>query len=190
MSNSPPDGWLRSLLRPSPTRSILSLVAIGIVLGVGGLLAFDATMHATSTEAFCTSCHEMSANPLVQVEKTNHFQNASGVHASCSDCHLPKEFLPKMVRKVEAAREVWGHFTGIIDTPEKYAAHAPAMKEREINRLRANDSQECRNCHDTERMMLALQSTRAQKFHQKMLSGERTCIDCHSGIAHPDNSGG
>jgi cytochrome c-type protein NapC len=62
------------------------------------------------------------------------------------------------------------------------------MKEREINRLKANDSQECRNCHDAERMVLALQSTRAQKFHKKMLSGERTCIDCHSGIAHPDNS--
>ena len=188
MSDSSPGGWLRSLLRPSPTRSILSLLVVGVVLGVGAVLAFDATMHATSTDAFCTSCHEMSDNPLVQVEKTQHFQNAIGVHAGCSDCHLPKEFLPKMVRKVEASREVWGHFTGIIDTPEKYAAHAPAMKEREINRLKANDSQECRNCHDTERMVFELQSTRAQKFHKKMLSGERTCIDCHSGIAHPENT--
>jgi cytochrome c-type protein NapC len=189
MIDSSSNGWFRKLLRPSPTRSVLALVVIGIILGIGGLLAFDATMHATSTEAFCTSCHEMHDNPLVQLEKTNHFQNASGVTASCSDCHLPHEFIPKMIRKVEAAREVWGHMTGIIDTPEKYAAHAPAMKEREINRLKANDSQECRNCHDAQKMLLAVQSSKAQRFHKKLLSGKATCIDCHAGIAHPENSG-
>ena len=166
----------------------LGLVVIGILIGIGGLFAFDATMHATSTDAFCTSCHEMADSPLAQLEKTHHYQNASGVTASCADCHVPKEFLPKMVRKVEAAREVWGHFTGIIDTPEKYAAHAPAMKEREIARLRANDSQECRNCHDAQRMLLAVQTTRAQRFHRNLMDGKRTCIDCHAGIAHPDNS--
>ena len=99
------------------------------------MISFDVVLHATSTEKFCTSCHEMAENPLVQAEKTLHFQNASGVHASCSDCHVPKEFVPKMIRKVEAAREVWGTLTGIIDTPEKYAAHAPAMKQRELDRL-------------------------------------------------------
>lgn len=179
---------MRALLRPSAKRSVLSLVVIGIVLGVGGLLAFDATMHATSTEKFCVSCHEMADNSLRQLEQTSHYHNTAGVAASCSDCHLPREFLPKMVRKVEAAREVWGHFTGIIDTPEKYAAHAPAMKAREIKRLEANDSQECRNCHDQERMLLAEQSPRAQKFHKKLISGASTCIDCHAGIAHPENS--
>lgn len=189
MNNLSSNGWLKRLLRPSPTRSILSLLVIGIIIGVGGLLAFDTTMKATSTEAFCTSCHEMADNSLVQLEKTSHFKNASGVAASCSDCHVPHEFLPKMVRKVEAAREVWGTITGVIDTPEKYAAHAPQMKQREINRLKANDSQECRNCHNADRMLLAVQSTRAQKFHKRMLDGNRTCIDCHAGIAHPDNSG-
>ena len=188
MNDSSSNGWFRNLLRPSPKRAVLTLVFTGIILGVGGLLAFDATMHATSTETFCTSCHEMSENALAQFEKTSHYTNASGVSASCSDCHIPHEFLPKMVRKVEAAREVWGHFTGIIDTPEKYAAHAPALKEREIARLEANDSQECRNCHDADRMLLAVQSARAQKFHKKLQNGKSTCIDCHAGIAHPDNS--
>lgn len=188
MSDSTSGGWLKSLLRPSPTRSILALVVIGVVVGIGGLLAFDATLHATSTDAFCTSCHEMEI-PLAQLEKTNHYQNASGVTAGCSDCHVPREFLPKMVRKVEAAREVWGTITGVIDTPEKYAAHAAAMKEREINRLKANDSQECRNCHDAERMLLAVQGKMAQRMHRKMLSNDKTCIDCHTGIAHPENSG-
>jgi cytochrome c-type protein NapC len=180
---------LRALLRPSPKYSVLALVAIGLVLGVAGVLAFNATMHATSSEAFCTSCHEMTNNPYAQLQETSHFSNPSGVHASCSDCHVPKEFLPKMVRKIQASREVWGHLTGVIDTPEKYAAHAPVMKAREIARLTANDSQECRNCHSAERMLPSSQSARARKYHLAMEEQGRTCIECHSGIAHPHQAG-
>ena len=160
----------------------------GIVLGVIGLLTFDWTMHATSTDAFCTSCHEM-AIPLAQLQKTSHFNNRTGAAATCADCHVPQAFVPKMVRKVEAAREVWGHFTGIIDTPEKYAAHTPAMKAREIARLKANDSRECRDCHSAERMLSVIQTSKAQRFHRALTKNRKTCIDCHAGIAHPDNSG-
>ena len=181
--------WLKSLLQPSPTRSVLSLLAVGLVIGVAGLLTFDATMHATSTEEFCTSCHEMEINPFAQVKKTAHHSNKAGIAATCSDCHVPKEFVPKMIRKIEASREVWGTLMGIIDTPEKYRAHAPKMKAREIARLQANDSQECRNCHQTDRMLLAAQTAKEQEYHQAMLSNGKTCIDCHSGIAHPENSG-
>ena len=171
-------------------RSWLITGGAGIVLGIVGLLAFDYTMYATSTDEFCTSCHSMRDNSLAQLQTTVHFSNSSGISATCSDCHLPKEFVPKMVRKVEAAREVWGHWTGIIDTPEKYAAHAPAMKAREIARLKANASQECRNCHDSERMMLVAQSVKAQNYHRAMDRQGKTCIDCHAGLAHPDNMPG
>lgn len=179
--------WMQGLLSPS-SHSVLSLLAVGVVLGIAGVIAFDTTMHATNTEEFCTSCHEMEANPFAQVQKTSHFSNATGVHASCSDCHVPHEFIPKMVRKVEASREVWGNLMGIIDTPEKYVAHAPKMKQREIARLRANDSQECRNCHNTQRWELSLQSARAQEYHAAKHLNNKTCIDCHIGIAHPENT--
>ena len=179
----------KALLRPSPTRSVLALVSIGILIGATGLLAFDGVMHATSTDAFCTSCHEMDS-PHAQLRNSSHFSNADGISATCSSCHVPQEFVPKMVRKIEAAREVWGSITGIIDTPEKYAAHAPIMKQREINRLLANDSQECRNCHNEERMLITLQSPKAREYHQGMSQNGKTCISCHAGIAHPEYSEG
>tara|TARA_R110000850_G_scaffold126199_1_gene245044 strand:+ start:442 stop:1002 length:561 start_codon:yes stop_codon:yes gene_type:complete len=186
MNNTPRKRWLDKLRRPSTRYSVLTLLAVGVVVGVFGILAFDTTMHATSTEEFCTSCHEMEI-PYAQLQTAPHFSNRTGVSATCSDCHLPKEFVPKMIRKAEAAREVWGSITGIIDTPEKYAAHLPAMKAREIARLQANDSQECRNCHDMERMKPELQSKMAQRFHQPSRMKDKTCIDCHAGIAHPES---
>lgn len=159
----------------------------GVILGIIAMVGFDATMHATSTDEFCTSCHEMQI-PLESLKTTAHFSNRSGVTAGCADCHLPHDFIPKMVRKVEAAREVYGHFTGIIDTPEKYAAHRPQMQARELQRLRANDSAECRYCHDIARMDLTIQSSHAAKQHSKISDTGKTCIDCHSGIAHPQES--
>ena len=119
MGESKLKSWFKGLLRPSTRYSVLSLLVIGLVLGVGGLLAFDATMHATSTEAFCTSCHEMADNPYDQLQRTTHYTNPSGVAATCSDCHVPQQFVPKMVAKIMAAKDVYHEIAGTIDTPEK-----------------------------------------------------------------------
>jgi cytochrome c-type protein NapC len=51
--------------------------------------------------------------------------------------------------------------------------------------MKANDSLECRNCHKYESMDFTRQSVRAQQMHTTYLANkEKTCIDCHKGIAH------
>ena len=77
--------WIKKLRSPSATRSVLFLTGTGIVIGVAGMIAFDATMHATNTEEFCISCHEMEDNAFAQLKKTSQYHNAAGVSASCSD---------------------------------------------------------------------------------------------------------
>ena len=56
---------------------------------------------------------------------------------------------------------------------------------------KANDSKECRNCHNVDRMNFNDQRSVAARMHQKMKTEGKTCIDCHKGIAHqlPDMSG-
>ncbi len=176
--------WVNQFFKPSLRWSMAALVGIGLLLGLMLSISFDLSLKATNSETFCLSCHEMRENPYRMLASTSHFQNRSGVRPTCSDCHVPKAFVPKMVRKIEAAREVWGHLLGVIDTPEKYAQYAPVMKAREIARLQANDSQECRDCHDTGQMRFALQTAKAQEFHLAMQKNGKTCIDCHAGIAH------
>ena len=59
------------------------------------------------------------------------------------------------------------------------------MAQREWARFKANDSLECRNGHNFEFMHFTLQSKRAADHHERYLtSKEKTCIDCHKGIAH------
>jgi cytochrome c-type protein NapC len=50
--------------------------------------------------------------------------------------------------------------------------------------MRASDSEPCRRCHDVERMDFSLQSAKAQQYHQAIEHQNKTCIDCHQGIAH------
>ena len=93
---------------------------------------------------------------------------------------------------MQASKEVFAFMVGTINTPEKFEARRGHLAAREWARLKANDSLECRNCHDFEYMDFTWQSGRAAQQHSTALaSGEKTCIDCHKGIAHqlPDMAG-
>ncbi|TVP59332.1 MAG: cytochrome C, partial [Halomonadaceae bacterium] len=116
---------------------------------------------------------------------TIHYDNRSGVRATCSYCHVPHGWTHKVARKMEASKEVWGWLFGSINTPEKYEGKRRELAEREWSRLKANDSLECRNCHEFEYMDLTQQGPRAAREHANYLAtGKATCIDCHKGIAH------
>ena len=58
------------------------------------------------------------------------------------------------------------------------------LAENEWRRMKANNSQECRNCHNFEYFDYAAQGSRSANMHQTGLNEGKTCIDCHKGIAH------
>ena len=185
--------WWASLRQAYPHRRPITLAVLTLLfcLVVGGALigAGAATLHLTGTEQFCISCHELRDNAYAEFKDTIHDKNRTGVRAECADCHLPREFVPMMIRKVEAAREVWGHLNGYIDTKEKYEKARHAMAVREWTRMKKNDSQECRNCHTPEAMDPEKQSETARARHAKAKAEKTTCIDCHFGIAHTEPDG-
>ncbi|MET4694528.1 NapC/NirT family cytochrome c [Endozoicomonas lisbonensis] len=172
-----------TLLRsPSGKISMGVLLAFGFAAALVFQGTYTAVMDYTNSMEFCVSCHTDDAYPEYQA--TAHYSNASGVQADCASCHMPADFGPAMLRKVQASKEVWAHLTGKVDTPEKFNAHRRAMAEREWDRMMANDSQECRACHTESAMDLSLQSRVAQKAHTMAQENGETCIQCHKGIAH------
>jgi cytochrome c-type protein NapC len=154
------------------------------VLGIVFWGGFNWALEMTNTEQFCVSCHEMKENVFKEYQHTVHYSNRSGVRATCPDCHVPKEWGPKIVRKIQASNEVFHKVLGTIDTPEKFQAKRHRLAENEWARMRANNSQECRNCHNFEYMDLTEQGRRAAKNHPVAFVEGKTCIDCHKGIAH------
>ncbi len=178
--------------RPSTHYSLGFLTIGGFVMGIVFWGGFNTAMEFTNTEQFCTGCHEMRDNVFVELQRTIHYSNRSGVRAICSDCHVPHDWTDKIARKMQASKEVWGTLFGTIDTREKFQAKRRELAEHEWARLVANDSLECRNCHNFDFMDFTRQSKRASQQHSTALAtGEKTCIDCHKGIAHtlPDMRG-
>ncbi|MGE5489866.1 MAG: NapC/NirT family cytochrome c [Actinomycetota bacterium] len=170
---------------------LLEVEALALML-VGGLLfaGGKVTLDHTNTIEFCISCHEMKDNNFEEYSHTIHARNRTGVKAVCSDCHVPHEFADTLVRKVKAANDVFHHFMGTIDTPEKFEERRLELAKRVWLRMKETDSRECRHCHDTEAMDPEKQGRTARKQHQKIGADGKTCIDCHFGIAHKEPAGG
>ena len=158
----------------------LFFIILGIILWGG----FNTVLELTNTEKFCISCHEMEDNVYEEYKTTIHYANRSGVRATCPDCHVPKEWIYKMKRKIQASNEIYHKILGTINTREKFLDKRAKLAQNEWKRMKASDSRECRNCHDFESMSIAYQQPRARKQHQFALQNGNTCIDCHKGIAH------
>ncbi len=179
-------GWWAALRSPSARYSLLTLLGGGFVAGIIFWGGFNTAMEATNTLEFCLSCHEMKNTVYQEYKTTIHASNRTGVRAVCSDCHVPKDWIHKMQRKIQASGEVWGKLTGSIDTKEKFEAKRLELAQHEWARMKNSDSRECRNCHSYEGMNMEVQDKMAKKKHtQAAESGsDKTCIDCHKGIAH------
>lgn len=170
----------RKVLFGATLGSAVIFMIIGVMLWGG----FNWGMEVTNTEKFCISCHEMEDNVYAEYSGTAHDANRSGVKASCPDCHVPKPWIHKIVRKIKASNEVYHKLLGTVDSPEKFNEHRLTMARRVWGAMKTTDSRECRNCHDWETMNPEKQKPRARKQHIFAMENGNTCIDCHKGIAH------
>lgn len=173
--------------QPSSRYAIGTLLVVG---GVGGMIfwgGFNTFMEYTNTLEFCISCHEMRGAVYEEYKQTVHYRNTSGVRAICSDCHVPKDWVHKFGRKIQATfKELPHKILGTIDTPEKFEAKRLELAEDVWAAMKATDSRECRNCHDLAVMTLDTQKRRARVQHEDAKKSGKTCSDCHQGIAHKD----
>ncbi len=173
--------WLK---KPSARYAVGALLGIGFIGGVVFWGGFNTALEATNKEAFCISCHEMQENVYKEYQNTIHYSNRSGVRATCPDCHVPKDWTHKMIRKVQASNEIFHKILGTIDTPEKFETKRLELAHHVWKKMKETDSRECRNCHDEDAMDFLEQRRRSVKQHIKGFDENKTCIDCHKGIAH------
>lgn len=174
----------RAIRSPAPTISLGTLLVLGTALGVVSWGGFNWGMELTNTETFCISCHEMEQNVYREYKDTVHYNNRTGVRATCPDCHVPKEWIHKVLRKIYATNELYHHVIGTISTREEFEAKRLQLASDVWRAMKSTDSRECRNCHDFDSMDISVQEIRARKRHLSAQEEGQTCIDCHKGVAH------
>lgn len=170
----------RKVLLGTTLGAALFFMIIGVIFWGG----FNTAMEVTNSLEFCISCHEMEENVYQEYKKTIHYTNRSGVRATCSDCHVPRPWVHKVVRKIQASNEVFHKILGTIDTPEKFNNKRLSLARNVWKAMKSTDSRECRNCHNFDSMNPADQKKRSRKQHATAMEEGNTCIDCHKGIAH------
>jgi len=176
---------MKKILSSTTPKAAIFFMFVGIIFWGG----FNTTMEATNSLSFCISCHEMNDNVYQEYKTTIHYKNRSGIRATCSDCHVPRSWIHKFVRKIQASNEVYHTITGTIDTPEKFKSKRLELASHVWKSMKETDSRECRNCHSFAYMETSKQQSRSGLVHKYSQYRQKTCIDCHKGIAHklPDS---
>ncbi len=165
-------------------KKLFMVFLLGVMIGAVLLIGSLAAINYTNQTEFCISCHEMEQTVYKEFLKSPHYSNPSGVTAGCADCHVPREWGPKLVRKIRATAELYHKLVGTISTQEKFEGKRLELAERVWEGMEQNDSRECRHCHNQQRMDFHKQTRRAQEKMELALKEGKTCIECHKGIAH------
>ncbi len=168
------------IISKRPIAGLLAAVIVGMALWGG----FNWSLEVTNTETFCISCHEMEAFVYQEYKASSHYTNRTGVRASCPDCHVPREWVHKVSRKVLATNELYHWLIGSIDSRDKFEARRSQLARTVWQDMAASDSRECRNCHGIDYMAETRQGAGARRMHDAAENWQMTCIDCHKGIAH------
>jgi trimethylamine-N-oxide reductase (cytochrome c), cytochrome c-type subunit TorC len=161
----------------------VSLFLVGLLCGLGAWGSYEGVTSLVTTNAFCTSCHEMQV-VADGYHQSVYFMNPVGVRADCADCHVPKPFIARVVHMILANRDVVGHVLGVIDTPAKFEAQRLDMAKRVWAEMTDNGSVGCRGCHSFEAMDFSRQPVAASTAMHVAMPPGTSCITCHRGIAH------
>jgi nitrate/TMAO reductase-like tetraheme cytochrome c subunit len=164
---------------------ILVVLVIGGLAGAGALIASLEVNRATSTDAFCTSCHSMTF-----VGNDPHFLNSAhrtnneAVRPSCGDCHIPKTnwFVETWAHVSSGTHDVIAEYSHNFSDPKIWEARRVELAHHVRTEMRAQDSVTCRSCHDAS--AIRPKSQRGQAAHALMREGRMTCIDCHFNLVH------
>ena len=165
--------------------AIVALLLGGAAVGAVVIVASTFVNRATSTEAFCASCHSMAnvaADP--HYLQSAHRTNAAGVLASCADCHVPANnwFVETYSHVVDGIRDGFAEYTNHFDDPAVWTARLPVLAQRVRDEMKREDSSTCRKCHGAAQIRPASQA--GQSAHAMLAGGNVTCIDCHANVVH------
>ena len=162
---------------------VLFFALFGFV--IFAVASFQVVMTATNQNEFCFSCHIGMDTIVEEYQDSPHFQkNEHGeVKATCADCHVPHDLIPKIIVKTKASADIWYMITGKINM-ENFEDERPRMAQHVWDGMLEDDSKNCRTCHEMPWLLSEERPQRARLNHKRIESHGETCIDCHYGIAH------
>ncbi len=157
-------------------------LALGVFVAACGITGY--ALHATSSTAFCMSCHEMKPY-LKELQSSSHARDKAGKDIGCSQCHIPQGFGPRFlaVKVYSGVKDVAVHFW---ENPELLNRVQSQQTAR-----RFVDDANCLACHQdlyTNGKGSAPVSDYGRLAHDAYLgkngNTKQNCAGCHINLAH------
>jgi nitrate/TMAO reductase-like tetraheme cytochrome c subunit len=177
-------------------RVIKWILLWGTIFGLSGVALVAVTNKAviwSSSDAFCGAfCHSMTP-AAAGYHRGPHFINASGVRASCGECHIPydsshataTQYVKLLFFKADrGAKDFWYEYRRAIATQEEWDRRRPQLRSEFESYLQAHNYITCRGCHSLE----AFGGPRSQMqalIHKGLIQANALdCFQCHQNIGH------
>jgi nitrate/TMAO reductase-like tetraheme cytochrome c subunit len=179
---------LRWLFSPSARWSVFALVVAGLIICAASVIGTQVALAVTGTDEFCgNTCHSHEKFVYPEHKLSPHYANRTGVRAMCVDCHVPHGYPEKLFYKARVGMlDAYAELRGTISTQAKFDQERWRLANIVWEEMRADNSANCRTCHNPQAMDSKKQSEDAVKQHKKFAAGKATCIDCHTGVAHKE----
>ena len=164
-------------------RIAIGLIAVGIAIGIIGMLGAERADQHFSSNEFCISCHSMEKNAFSEFKQSRHGTTATGVSPTCAHCHLSAGLVPVWIDHVFGTKDLIVELTRDFSQQSVYDDAVPAMADTVRMRMLAEGSRNCQKCHS----MSGIQPTRSrgQAQHKQALNkGNANCIACHYNLVH------
>ncbi len=161
-------------------KRFLFLVAIGFVIGVVATIYFQKVIEITSTPESCEICH---IHPHVSEswKLSVHYDNRSGIHVGCVDCHLPPKGHGFLKEKVKAAsKDLYGYvFKDSVD----FNWEAKSTIEQAEHFV---FKESCIDCHQNLFPLSLTKDGQDAHLYYSQNEEELRCINCHLNVGHFD----
>ncbi len=167
------------------TRHVLFALLIGGFSGIFFILMLIEFDHFTSSEEFCTSCHSMEL-AAVPYRNSVHYNSASGVRASCGDCHVSEGVVTAtwdhFIGGKDLVKQIKGSLFGPdYDDPVIQALHLPEAAFSAREWFIKRDSATCKRCHNKQAILGSRLGTEA--IHKEDAKN-KSCVECHINLVH------
>ena len=167
------------------TRHVLFALIIGGLAGILFIVLLIEFDHYSSSEEFCASCHSMEL-AAVPYRQSVHYNSASGVRASCGDCHVSEGVFTAtwdhFIGGKDLVKQIKGALLGPdYDDPVVNALHLPEAAFAARKWFIERDSATCKRCHNKDAILGTRLNTEAV---HKEDAKNKSCVECHINLVH------
>ena len=168
----------------------------GTIFGLSGVALVAMTNKAviwSSSDAFCgTFCHSMT-RAATGYHQGPHFINASGVRASCGQCHIPydsshataTEYVKLLLFKADrGAKDFWDESRKSIATKVEWEKRRPQLRTEFESYLESHNYITCRGCHSLEAFGGPRSHMKALIHKDLIKANALHCFECHQNVGH------